>query len=67
MPIEVNRIKRDCPACKNQTIFATNKGYFCGACLTDFPKDHFKEPESNTVGHATTDNQQETASTEESN
>ncbi len=33
MPIEINRVNRECPQCKNSTIFSTGKGYFCGKCL----------------------------------
>jgi len=33
MPIEINRVNRECPQCKNSTIFNTGKGYFCGKCL----------------------------------
>lgn len=40
MPIEVNQINRECPQCKNPTIFDVDgKKYFCGKCLTDFDKD----------------------------
>ena len=34
MPIEINRVNRECPQCKNSTIFNTGKGYFCGKCLS---------------------------------
>jgi ribosomal protein S27AE len=34
MPIEVNRVNRECPKCKNPTIFNTGKEYFCGKCLS---------------------------------
>jgi len=34
MPIEINRIDKECPKCKNSTIFNTGKGYFCGKCLS---------------------------------
>ena len=33
MPIEVNRVNKECPKCKNPTIFNTGKEYFCGMCL----------------------------------
>ena len=35
MPIEVNRVNRECPKCKSPTIFHTGKAYFCGKCLSD--------------------------------
>ena len=35
MPIEVNRVNRECPKCKNPTIFNTGKAYYCGKCLND--------------------------------
>jgi ribosomal protein S27AE len=34
VPIEVNRINKECPKCKNPTIFNTGKEYFCGKCLS---------------------------------
>jgi len=34
VPIEVNRVNRECPKCKNPTIFNTGKEYFCGKCLS---------------------------------
>ncbi|HEU5487479.1 MAG TPA: hypothetical protein VFV16_01520 [Candidatus Nitrosotalea sp.] len=34
MPIEVNRVNKECPKCKNPTIFNTGKEYFCGKCLS---------------------------------
>ncbi|MBI3623605.1 hypothetical protein HY212_06025 [Candidatus Pacearchaeota archaeon] len=34
MPIEINRINKECPQCKNSTMFNTGKGYFCGKCLS---------------------------------
>ncbi|MDE1725398.1 MAG: hypothetical protein KGH76_05835 [Thaumarchaeota archaeon] len=34
MPIEVNRVNKECPKCKNSTIFNTGKEYFCGKCLS---------------------------------
>lgn len=43
MPIEVNRVNKECPRCKNPTIFDTGKNYFCGKCLADIPKE--KSPE----------------------
>lgn len=38
MPIEVNRVNKECPRCKNPTIFDTGKNYFCGKCLIEIPK-----------------------------
>jgi len=34
MPIEVNRINKECPKCKNPALFNTGKEYFCGKCLS---------------------------------
>lgn len=40
MPIEMNRINRECPECKNSVIFElSNKSYFCGRCLTEFDSE----------------------------
>lgn len=36
MPIECNQINKECPKCKNATMFETNKGFFCNKCLTGF-------------------------------
>lgn len=38
MPIEVNRVNKECPRCKNPQIFDTGKNYFCGKCLIEIPK-----------------------------
>jgi ribosomal protein S27AE len=43
MPIEVNRVNRACPQCKNPTIFNTGKGYFCGKCLSDLNLNQIAE------------------------
>lgn len=43
MPIEVNRIDRYCPKCKNPTIFNTGKQYFCGKCLSTIEKKSDEE------------------------
>jgi ribosomal protein S27AE len=34
VPIEVNRVNKECPKCKNPAIFNTGKEYFCGKCLS---------------------------------
>ena len=40
MPIELNRINRECTKCKNATIFnVAGKSYFCGNCMTEFNMD----------------------------
>lgn len=40
MPIEMNRIKKECPECKNPTLFnVEGKSYFCNKCLNSFDGD----------------------------
>lgn len=40
MAIEMNRLNKECPECKNPTIFDVNgKSYFCGKCLSEFNED----------------------------
>lgn len=46
MPIEVNRVNKTCPRCKNPTIFWNGKNYFCGKCLSDIPKEEIQNVET---------------------
>lgn len=39
MPIEINRIDRQCPKCKNPKIFDIGKKFVCGKCMSDINKD----------------------------
>ncbi|MDE1812885.1 MAG: hypothetical protein KGI19_11170 [Thaumarchaeota archaeon] len=45
MPIEVNRVNKQCTRCKNPTIFWNGKNYFCGKCLSDIPKEEIQNVE----------------------
>ena len=40
MPVKMNREDRECPKCKNSTIFNVDgEKFFCGKCLTEFNLD----------------------------
>lgn len=39
MPIEINRLDKPCPKCKNPTIFDIGKKYVCGKCMSDINKN----------------------------
>lgn len=38
MPIECNKISRDCPQCHTNMVYDTGKSYFCSKCLATIPK-----------------------------
>ena len=60
MPIECNRVKKECPKCKNPTIFNTGKNYFCGACVSDltYEEIHGNSKSETEVQDVTPDSQE---------